>query len=63
VQGVLSNGDTAYRAAIELAARVQGRYPIGSIVSHRYALDDAESAIRAAGGSGPEDFVKAAIVP
>ena len=63
VQGVFTKGEVAYQAAIDLAARAGDRYPIDRIVSHRYALDDAELAIQAAGGSAPDDFVKAAIVP
>lgn len=63
VQGVFVKGEIAYSRAIELVSRAADRYPIDRLVSHRYSLDEAEAAMRAAAGDGPPGFVKAAIVP
>jgi len=63
VQGVFIKGEHAFARAIELSSRVADRYPIDRIVSHRYSLDEAEDALRAAAGAGPADFVKGAVVP
>ena len=63
VQGVYVKGEVAYSKAIAFIARAADRYPIDRIVSHRFALEDAESAILAAAGTAPPGFVKAAVVP
>jgi alcohol dehydrogenase len=63
VQGVYVKGEAAYAKAIELVTRIGDRYPVERIVSHRYPLEQAESAILAAAGEAPAGFVKAAVVP
>lgn len=63
VQGVYVKGEAAYARAIDFVSRAADRYPLDRIVSHRYPLDEAETAILAAAGSAPEGFVKAAVVP
>jgi alcohol dehydrogenase len=63
VQGVFSKGAQAVSAAINFLATRGRRYPLDRIVSHVYPLEQAESAIRAAGGAGDADFIKAAIAP
>jgi alcohol dehydrogenase len=63
VQGVFVKGEIAYAKAIDLVSRAGDRYPMDRLVSHRYPLEAAEEAIRAASGEGPADFVKAAVVP
>jgi threonine dehydrogenase-like Zn-dependent dehydrogenase len=63
VQGVYVKGEAAYEKAIEAIARIGGRYPLERIVSHRFPLEGAEDAIRAAAGDAPEAFIKAAVVP
>jgi alcohol dehydrogenase len=62
LQGVYVKGEAAYAKALELIDRAGSRLPIERIVSHLYPLEEAESAILAA-GSGGEGFVKAAVVP
>ena len=62
VQGVNSHDTAAVRAAIKVVE--SGRYPIEKMVTHRFSLEEAETAVRAAGGEIElEGFVKGVIVP
>lgn len=63
VQGVFSKGSDAIYAAAQFLESRGHLYPIEKIVSHVYPLDEAEKAIRAAGGEGGPEFIKAAIAP
>jgi alcohol dehydrogenase len=63
VQGVYVKGEAAYDKAIDFISRAADRYPLERLVSHRYPLEEAEGAIRAAAGMAPDGFVKAAVVP
>jgi len=63
VQGVFTKGADAITAALHFLKTRGARYPLERVVSHVYPLDEAERAIRAAGGEGGEDFIKAAIQP
>lgn len=61
-QGVLANRGRAVREALRLLA--SGRYDFGSLITHRYALDDTERAIRVVAGEVPGEYpIKAVIYP
>ena len=60
--GVNSHDTPAVRAAIKVVE--SRRYPIERMVTHRFSLDEADRAVRTAGGEIPvEGFIKGAIVP
>ena len=62
VQGVNSHDTAAVRAAIKVVE--SGRYPIEEMVTHRFTLEEAETAVLAAGGEVElEGFIKGVIVP
>ena len=63
VQGVFTKGADAITAALHFLETRGRRYPLERIVSHVYPLERTEEAIRAAGGEGGDDFIKAAITP
>ncbi len=61
-QGVFTNGGEAMRAAVKLAE--QNKYPLAELVTHRYPLEKAEEAVKAAGGEIPGLHpIKVVIVP
>ncbi len=62
LQGVFTNDHPAMRAAIKLVE--SGKYPVDRIISHKYPLQQAEEAVRAAGGeiSGVHP-IRVALVP
>jgi threonine dehydrogenase-like Zn-dependent dehydrogenase len=49
-----------YYAAMHLAASLQGELPLASLVSHRFAIEDAAKALQAVGSGGA---IKAVIEP
>ncbi len=62
VQGVFSKGVDAVAAAVKLVE--SRRYPLEAMVTHRFALKDAEAAVRAVGRDTPGvSPIKAVIVP
>lgn len=61
-QGVNSHDTPAVRAAIKVIE--SRRYPVERMVTHRFTLEQADQAVRAAGGEIALDgFIKAVIVP
>jgi alcohol dehydrogenase len=61
-QGVNTHDTPAVQAAIKLVE--SRRYPIEKMVTHYFGLDEAETAVRAAGGEIHLDgFIKGVIVP
>ncbi len=61
-QGVNTHDTAAVRAAIKLVE--SRRYPIEKMVTHYFGLEDAETAVHAAGGEIRLDgFIKGVIVP
>lgn len=52
--GVFSHDFQAVRAAIKMAR--QGKYPLDRLVSHRFALEEAERALRLVGGEQPGEM-------
>jgi len=62
VQGVYSHDFRSVIPAIHLAE--SGRYPLEKMVTHRFPLEEAEKAVRVAGGEVEgEDPIKVVIVP
>lgn len=62
MQGVFSHDFRSVLPAIQLAQ--SGKYPIEKMVTHRFPLEEAERAIRVAGGEiEGEDPIKVVIVP
>ncbi len=62
VLGVNTHDSTAVRQALGIAE--SGRYPLEEIVSHRFGLSEAETAIRTLSGEIPtEGLVKAVLYP
>ena len=62
VQGVNSHDTAAVRAAIKVVE--SRRYPIEKMVTHRFSLEQAETAVLAAGGEIKlEGFIKGVIMP
>jgi alcohol dehydrogenase len=62
VQGVFSHDFRSVLPAIRLAET--GRYPLEKMVTHRFPLEEAEKALRVAGGEvESEDPIKVVIVP
>lgn len=62
VQGVFSHDFRSVVPAIHLAE--SGKYPLETMVTHRFPLEEAERAIRVAGGEiEGEDPIKVVIVP
>jgi threonine dehydrogenase-like Zn-dependent dehydrogenase len=60
--GVNSHDTPAVLAAIKVVE--SRRYPIEMMVTHRFSLEEADTAVRAAGGEIPLDgFIKGVIVP
>jgi alcohol dehydrogenase len=62
VQGVFSHDFRSVIPAIQLAE--SGRYPLEKMVTHRFPLEEAEKAVRLAGGEiEGEEPIKVVIVP
>jgi len=62
IQGVLSQDISSVLPAIKLAE--SRKYPLGKMITHRFPLEDAEKAVRLAGGEKPEEeAIKVVIVP
>jgi alcohol dehydrogenase len=62
VQGVFSHDFRSVLPAIQLAE--SGRYPLEKMVTHRFPLEEAEKAVRLAGGEiEGEDPIKVVIIP
>jgi alcohol dehydrogenase len=62
VQGVLSQDMTSVLPAIKLAE--SRKYPLAKMITHRFPLEEAEKAVRLAGGEMPEEeAIKVVIVP
>ncbi len=63
VLGVFSQNINSVLPAIKLAE--SGKYPLEEIITHRFPLEEAEKAVRLAGGliTGEDLFFKAVIVP
>ena len=62
VQGVFSHDFRSVIPAIHLAE--SGKYPLEKMVTHRFPLEDAEKAVKVAGGEiEGEDPIKVVIVP
>lgn len=62
IQGVLSQNVQSVLPAIKLAE--SGKYPLPKMVTHRFPLEEAERAVRLAGGEAPEEEpIKVVIVP
>lgn len=62
VQGAFSHDFRSVLPAIRLAE--SGRYPLEKMVTHRFALEEAEKAVRVAGGEiEGEDSIKVVIIP
>jgi alcohol dehydrogenase len=62
VQGVFSHDFRSVLPAIQLAE--SGKYPLEKMVTHRYPLEEAEKAVRVAGGMiEGEDPIKVVITP
>jgi alcohol dehydrogenase len=62
VQGVFSHDVRSVLPAIQLAE--SGRYPLEKMVTHRFSLEEAEKAVKVAGGEiEGEDSIKVVIVP
>jgi alcohol dehydrogenase len=62
LQGAFVKGDAAFRAALDIADQLGPDHPVDDIVSHRFPLDDASGALKAACGERAPDFVKAAVM-
>jgi alcohol dehydrogenase len=62
VQGVNTHDTRAVRTAIQLIE--SRKYPIEKMVTHHFSLEEADFAVRAAGGEEQlEGFIKGVIVP
>ena len=62
VQGVFSHDFRSVLPAIQLAE--SGKYTLEKIVTHRFPLEEAEKAVRLAGGEiEGEDPIKVVIIP
>lgn len=62
LQGVFSHDFRSVLPAIQLAE--SGKYPLEKMVTHRFSLEEAEKAVRVAGGEMEgEDPIKVVIVP
>ncbi len=62
LQGVFTHSAESTRAAVKLVET--RRYPLERMVTHRFSLDEAEQAVRAAGGELPDlKPIKTVIVP
>lgn len=62
IQGVFSHDSQSVLPAIRLAET--GKYPLEKMVTHRFSLEEAEKAIRVAGGEiEAEEPIKVVIVP
>jgi alcohol dehydrogenase len=62
LQGVYSHDLTAVSPAIAIVE--SRKYPLEKMVTHRYPLQEAETAVQAAGGELPgEDPIKVVIIP
>ena len=62
LQGVFSHDSRSVMPAIQLAE--SGKYPLGKMVTHRFRLEEAEKAVKVAGGEVEgEDPIKVVIVP
>lgn len=62
LQGVFTNGHEAVRAAIKLVE--SRKYPVEEMVSHRFPLQQAEEAVKTAGGDIPGvHALKVVLVP
>jgi alcohol dehydrogenase len=62
LQGVFSHDSRSVMPAIQLAE--SGKYPLEKMITHRFRLEEAEKAVKAAGGEVEgEDPIKVVIVP
>ena len=62
IQGVLSQDMTSVLPAIRLAE--SRKYPLAKMITHRFPLEEAEKAVRLAGGERPEEeAIKVVIIP
>ncbi len=62
IQGVRGQDITSVKAGVNLAKAK--KYPLEKMVTHRYPLEEAETAIQLVGGEvGGEDVIKAVLVP
>lgn len=62
LQGVYSHDRNAVGPAIAIVE--SGRYPLEQMVTHRFALEDAEKALQTAAGEIPGEFpIKAVLIP
>ncbi len=62
IRGVNTHDSPAVRQSLGIAE--SGRYPLDEIVSHRFAVDDADRAIRTVAGEEPADgLVKVVMYP
>ena len=62
IRGVNTHDSPAVKQALSIAE--SGRYPLDEVVSHRFAVDEAETAIRTVAGEIPtEGFIKAVLYP
>jgi alcohol dehydrogenase len=62
LQGVYTHSAESTQAAVKLVE--SRRYPLERMVTHRFSLDEAEQAVRAAGGERPDlQPIKTVIVP
>ena len=62
IRGVNTHDSPAVKQALSIAE--SGRYPLDEVVSHRFAVDEAERAIQTVAGEIPtEGFIKAVLYP
>ena len=62
IRGVNTHDSPAVKQALSIAE--SGRYPLDQVVSHRFAVDEAERAIQTVAGEIPTDgFIKAVLYP
>jgi alcohol dehydrogenase len=62
IRGVNTHDSPAVKQALSIAE--SGRYPLDEVVSHRFAVDEAERAIQTVAGEVPADgFIKAVLYP
>jgi threonine dehydrogenase-like Zn-dependent dehydrogenase len=62
VRGVNTHDSPAVKQSLGIAE--SGRYPLDEVVSHRFAVDDADRAIRTVSGEAPSDgLIKVVMYP
>ena len=62
IRGVNTHDSPAVKQALGIAE--SGRYPLDEVVSHRFAVDDADRAIRTVSGEAPSDgLIKVVMYP